>query len=76
LWRRSAQDDTFVFLIGLFGTTEQLAEKVGMESKRAKFGGCKTISQSSRIVPGASWRVPFFVRFEKSTFPASCEVVP
>jgi hypothetical protein len=40
-----------------------------MDSERAKFGGCKTINQPSRIVSKASWRDPFFTPFEKLSFP-------
>ena len=43
-----------------------------MEGERAKFGGCKTIDQPSRIVPGSSWRDSFFALFEKSSFSAAC----
>jgi hypothetical protein len=44
-----------------------------MGGEMAKIGGWKTISQPSRIVPGASWRDPFFALFEKSSFSAACE---
>jgi len=44
-----------------------------MEGERAKFGGCKPIDQPLRIVPGSSWRDPFFSLFEKSSFSAACE---
>jgi beta-aspartyl-peptidase (threonine type) len=43
-----------------------------MGGEMAKIGGWKTISQPSRIVPGASWRDPFFALFEKSSFSAAC----
>jgi len=50
----------------------QAAEKLQMEGERAKFGGCKTIDQPSRIVPGASWRDSFFTLFGKLSFSAAC----
>jgi hypothetical protein len=50
----------------------QAAEKLRMGGEMAKIGGWKTISQPSRIVPGASWRDPFFALFEKSSFSAAC----
>jgi hypothetical protein len=42
------------------GTTSQFAEKLRMEGEWAKFWRCKTINQGSPIVPGSSWRDPFF----------------
>ena len=39
-----------------------------MYGERAKFAGWKTISQASRIVPGASWRDPFFHLFREIEF--------
>jgi hypothetical protein len=33
----------------------------------------ETISEPSRIVPGASWRDPFFALLEKSSFSAACQ---
>jgi hypothetical protein len=47
----------------------QAAEKLRMYGEREKFAGWKTISQASRIVPGASWRDPFFTPSEKLSFP-------
>ena len=58
------------------GTTSQFAEKLRMEGEWAKFWRYKTINQGSPIVPGSSWRDPFFALFKKSSFSASCEVMP
>jgi hypothetical protein len=44
-----------------------------MDGERAEIGGWKTISEPSRIVPGASWRDPFFALLEKSSFSAACK---
>ena len=55
-----------------FDRALQAAEKLQMEGERAKFGGCKTNDQPSRIVPGSSWRDSFFALFEKSSFSAAC----
>jgi hypothetical protein len=47
-----------------------------MDGEREKIGGSKTINQPPRIVPGASWRDPFFAPFEKLSFSAACKAVP
>jgi hypothetical protein len=52
---------------------KQAAEKLRMDGERAEIGGWKTISEPSRIVPGASWRDPFFALLEKSSFSAACK---
>jgi hypothetical protein len=52
---------------------KEAAEKLRIDSERAKFGGCKTINQPSRIVPGASWRDLFFAPFERLSFSAACK---
>jgi hypothetical protein len=50
----------------------QAAEKLRMYGERTKFAGWKTISQASRIVPGASWCDPFLTPSEKLSFSAAC----
>src|SRR5271154_2329170 len=50
----------------------QAAEKLRMNDERAKFGGCETINQPSRIVPRASWCDPFFALSDKLSFSAAC----
>src|ERR1035437_81420 len=58
------------------GAAKQAAEKLRMNGERAKIGGWKTISRASRIVPGASWRDPFFALSEKLSFSAACKAAP
>jgi hypothetical protein len=66
----------FGLLARLEGTASQVAEKLRMNGERAKIGGWKTISRASWIVPGASWRNPFFALSEKLSFSAACSAVP
>src|SRR5277367_3074608 len=51
---------------------KQAAEKLRMNDERAKFEGCETINQPSRIVPRASWCDPFFALSDKLSFSAAC----
>src|SRR5277367_422608 len=52
---------------------KQAAEKLRMNDERAKFEGCETINQPSRIVPRASRCDPFFALSDKLSFSAACK---